>query len=151
MSEVLSFLLGTSLQENPRNSNEPAKDFGNAFRASCCPFHSCELGIAQLMTKQTTITIETKSLLVLCSRSSRRAWCPVCGVEAEVIVVERGLLSSQEAPAFDQLLNSGEVHRADAPDGSILICLSSLLNRVQNTKPANCGIPRLPNNEKERP
>ena len=115
MSEVLSFLLGTSLQENPRNSNEPAKDFGNAFRASCCPFQSCELGIAQLMTKQTTITIETKSLLVLCSRSSRRAWCPVCGVEAEVIVVERGLLSSQEAPAVDQLLNSGEVHGADAP------------------------------------
>jgi hypothetical protein len=103
------------------------------------------------MTKQTTITIETKSLLVLRSRNSRRAWCPLCGSEAEVIVVEPGGLSNQEGPTLDWVLKSEKVHRAKAPDGSMLICLSSLLNRVQNTKPATRGIPRLANPEKERP
>jgi hypothetical protein len=101
------------------------------------------------MTKQTTITIETNSLLVLRSRNSRRAWCPVCGVESEVIVVEPGRVSDRQAPAFDQLLNSGDVHRVEAPDGSVLICLSSLLNRVQDNKAARCGNPRLPNSEKK--
>jgi hypothetical protein len=46
--------------------------------------------------------------------------------------------------------SSGEVHRVGASDGSVLICLSSLLNRVQNAKPANCGNPQLPNTQKER-
>jgi hypothetical protein len=103
------------------------------------------------MTRRTTITIETKSLLVLRSRSSRRCWCPVCGAEAEVIAIAPGDLLSQEVPAFAQWLKSEEVHRAEAPDGSLLICLTSLLNRVQNTQPGNCGTPRLPNTEKERP
>lgn len=102
------------------------------------------------MTKQMTITIESESLWILHSRSSRRAWCPACAAEAEVISLEPGSLLSQEGPALEQWLKSEEVHRAQAPDGSVLICLSSLLNRVQNTKPADCGIPRLPNNEKER-
>jgi hypothetical protein len=102
------------------------------------------------MTKQTTITFETNSLLVLHSRNSRRAWCPVCGVEVEVIVVEPGRVSDRQAPAFDQLLNSGDVHRVEAPDGSVLICLNSLLARVQNTKPVDCGLPQLPKSKKER-
>jgi hypothetical protein len=102
------------------------------------------------MTKQTTITIETKSLLVLRSRSSRRDWCPVCGAEVEVIAIEPNGLSGQELPAFAQWLKSEAVHRTQAPDGSVLICLGSLLNRVQNTKPADCGILQSPNRKKER-
>jgi hypothetical protein len=102
------------------------------------------------MTKQTTITIETKSLLVFRSRSSMRAWCPACRAEADVILVEPAGFSSQEATAFGQWLKSEEVHRAEAPDGSLLICLGSLLNRVQNIKPADCGLPQLPKSEKER-
>jgi len=104
------------------------------------------------MAKQTTITFETNSLLILQSRNSRRAWCPVCAVEAEVIVVEPSRVPDRQAGAFDQLLNSGEVHRVGASDGSVLICLSSLLNRVQDNKSESRVIPRLPNSEtKEKP
>jgi hypothetical protein len=103
------------------------------------------------MTKQTTITIEAKSLLVLHSRNSRSAWCPMCGAQVEVVALENtGVISNLEQRVLEDWLNSGELHRFEGPDDSVLICLNSLLARVQNTKPANCGIPRLPNTEKER-
>src|SRR5450759_4603706 len=41
-------------------------------------FLSREAAEADLMSKQTTITIESKSLLILRSRSSTQAWCPLC-------------------------------------------------------------------------
>ncbi len=97
------------------------------------------------MAKQTTITIETSSLLILQSRHSRRAMCPLCGVEGEMIS-----LSKEELSTFDQWLKSEDVHRSEAPDGTALICLNAVLARVQATKTTNFGFPRLPNTEKER-
>ena len=99
--------------------------------------------------KETTITIETKSLLVLCSRISRGAKCPVCGSEGEMISLEAGSPAVADIPVLGQWLKSGEVHQSEAVDGSALICLSSLLVYVQNANLANCGIPRLPKTEKE--
>ena len=97
------------------------------------------------MAKQTTITIETSSLLILQSRNARGAWCPMCGAEVEMID-----LTNRELSSLGQWLDSVGVHRSQAPDGSALICLNSLLARAQATKSANCGVPRLPNTEKER-
>ena len=87
------------------------------------------------MAKQTRITIETDSLLMVRGRSSRRAWCPLCAAEGEMIALGNvGVISNLEQPALEEWLNSGELHRSQAADGSELICLSSLLARVQNTK-----------------
>jgi len=87
------------------------------------------------MAKRTKITIETDSLLILRGRSSRRAWCPLCVAEAEMIALENaGVVSNLDRPALEEWLNSGNVHRAQAADGSVLICLNSLLARVQNKK-----------------
>ena len=89
------------------------------------------------MAKQTTITIETRSLLILHSRSSRAAYCPVCGAKVEMIALDdTGVISNLERAALEQCLNSGELHRAEAADGSSLICLNSLLKRVQKSKTA---------------
>jgi hypothetical protein len=87
------------------------------------------------MAKQTKITIETDSLLILRSRNSRRAWCPLCAAEGEMITLENaGVISNLDRPALEEWLNSGNLHRSQAADGSVLICLNSLLARVQNTK-----------------
>jgi hypothetical protein len=87
------------------------------------------------MAKQTKITIETDSLLILQCRSSRRAWCPRCAAEGEMIALENaGVISNLEPPALEEWLNSGDLHRSRATDGSTLICLNSLLARVQKTK-----------------
>ena len=87
------------------------------------------------MTKQTTITIETDSLLILRGRNSTRAWCPRCAAEGEMIALENtGVISNLEKAALEEWLNSEELHRVQATDGSALICLNSLLARVQKTK-----------------
>jgi hypothetical protein len=43
-----------------------------------------------------------------------------------------GVLSNLNRPALEAWLNSGELHRSQAADGSTLVCLNSLLARVQN-------------------
>ena len=89
----------------------------------------------KLMAKQTTITIETDSLLILRGRSSRRLWCRLCGAEGEMITLEdSGVISNLKPPALDDWLNSLALHRLQAADGSTVICLKSLLARLKNTK-----------------
>jgi hypothetical protein len=87
------------------------------------------------MSRQTKITIETESLLILRSRNSQRAWCPRCAAECEVIALEDvGFLSNLDRSAFEDWVNSDELHRSETPDGSTLICLNSLLTRVHKAK-----------------
>ena len=87
------------------------------------------------MAKQTKITIETHSLLILRSQNSRRAWCPVCAAEGELIALENAaVISNLERPALEGGLNSEKLHRSQAADGSVVVCLNSLLARLQNTK-----------------
>lgn len=87
------------------------------------------------MAKQTRITIETDSLLILQGRNSNPAWCRLCQAKTEMIAINNvALISSIDQPALEEWLNSGELHRSQAADGSPLICLNSLLTRVQNTK-----------------
>jgi hypothetical protein len=89
------------------------------------------------MAKQTTITIETDSLLILRGRSSRLAWCPLCAAEGEVIALEEvGVISNLDRSALEEWLDSGELHLSQSADGSSLLCLKSLLARVQKTKPS---------------
>ena len=45
-----------------------------------------------------------------------------------------GVISNLDRPALEEWLNSGNLHRSQAADGSGLICLNSLMARVQNTK-----------------
>ena len=52
-----------------------------------------------------------------------------------MIALEKtGVVSNLEKPVLEEWLNSGELHRLQTADGSILVCLNSLLARVQNTK-----------------
>jgi hypothetical protein len=87
------------------------------------------------MAKQTKITIETESLLILKGRTTNRAWCPDCAAVRDVIALEDiGVISNLERPALEEWLNSGNLHRSQAADGSTLICLNSLIAQVQKTK-----------------
>lgn len=131
---MLSVCFG--LQEIIRNFQNVCKDFSSASSASCLSFqHVGSLRKQADMAKQTRITIETDSLLILRGRNSRRTWCPQCEAEREMIALENlGVISNLDRPALEEWLNSGEMHRVETADGSALICLNSLLARVQNTK-----------------
>ena len=62
------------------------------------------------VAKRTKITIETDSLLILRSRSSRRAWCPRCVTEADMIALDEvGVISNLQRQALEEWLNSEEL------------------------------------------
>jgi len=87
------------------------------------------------MAKQTKITIETESLVILRGRTMNRAWCPACAAEREVIAIEDiGVISNLKRAALEDWFNSGNLHRLQTADDSTLICLNSLLAQVQETK-----------------
>ena len=87
------------------------------------------------MTRQTKITIETDSLLILHGRTPLRAWCRQCSGETEMIPLEGVAVVSNLLPSeVEAWMESEDLHRSQAPDGGHLICLNSLLKRVQKSK-----------------
>jgi hypothetical protein len=89
------------------------------------------------MGKQTTITFETHSLLLLRVRIERRAWCPQCAAEREMVALQNpGATAPPEQAALAEWLSSEEVHHSQAADGTPLVCLSSLMARAQSKKTA---------------
>jgi hypothetical protein len=87
------------------------------------------------MAKPTKITIETNSLMIVRGRNSRRAWCPLCAAEAEMVALESvGVITNLDQVALEAWLNSGALHRSQSSDGSEQICLNSLLARVLKTQ-----------------
>jgi len=87
------------------------------------------------MAKQTRITIETDSLLVVRGAVSLRGWCPECGAEGEVIPFDGIRVISNLTPSEVQAWLACEaIHHSQAPDGTHLICLNSLLKRLQKSK-----------------
>jgi hypothetical protein len=104
-------------------------------RANLHSFQYSVLPESRPMAKRTTITVETDSLLILWGRSSRRGWCPLCEAEAEMVALEdTGVITNLERPALEAWLNSEDLHRSQAADGSVVTCLNSLLDRVKKTK-----------------
>jgi hypothetical protein len=85
------------------------------------------------MAKQTKITIRQDGLLVLRSRISRRAWCPLCGAEGAMIALDRtAVIAPSAAAGVEGFLDSLPLHRSEASDGSRLICVKSLMGCLAN-------------------
>lgn len=88
------------------------------------------------MTKETKITIETDSLLILRGRTSVRACCPVCGFEVEMIPVDGvGVISNLAPPEVEAWIQSEDLHHTTAADGVHMICLNSMLKRIRKRGP----------------
>ena len=87
------------------------------------------------MAKRTRITIETDSLLVLRGRMSLRVWCPQCNAEAEMIRLnDVGVISNLAGAEVRAWMESSDLHHTITPDGAPLICLNSMLKRLQRTQ-----------------
>lgn len=84
------------------------------------------------MSRETKITIETDSLLILRGRSPLRGWCPDCGSVVEMIPLDRvGVISNSAPPEVEGWIQSEYLHHTMAADGAHLICLNSMLKRIQ--------------------
>ncbi len=112
---------------------------------------SLHLGKKGALAKETRITIETESLLIVHGRSAQRAWCPACAAEVEAIAMEQtGVISNLDPAALEDWLNSEELHRLETPEGSTQICLNSLVARVQKTQNQLTAAAQLRNEQRRR-
>jgi len=89
------------------------------------------------MSRQTKITIETDSLLILRGRTPLRGWCQQCSGETEMIPLEGvGVISNLLPSEVEAWIESQELHHSLGPDSGQLICLNSLVKHVQKPKTA---------------
>lgn len=87
------------------------------------------------MAKRTKISIESHSLLVLQGGKSLGVWCPQCGVEADMIPLnDVGVVSNLSPAEVQAWIESSDLHHITTADGAALICLNSMLKRVQRAK-----------------
>jgi len=85
------------------------------------------------MARRTTIRITTETLLI--SEESEAPRCPICG--GVMVALEQGrLLDGVAIEWLNRWLESGAVHHSDLRGVPNLICLHSLLDRLQNNNPA---------------
>ena len=86
------------------------------------------LQLAELMKKTTRITIETERVLTLRRGSLERIWCEKCGAETEIVTLEAiGNLAPEGPERIQQWLGKRELHCSQSPQGSVRICLRSLV------------------------
>jgi hypothetical protein len=76
------------------------------------------------MTVRTTkITIETEGLFVIRPARTVVTWCPGCQAEVDVVLVGEGTAQLLAG------LPTGALHIWSPPEGTVLICLRSLVQR----------------------
>ncbi|MDQ4123282.1 MAG: hypothetical protein M3209_17745 [Acidobacteriota bacterium] len=79
--------------------------------------------------KKKEITIEVERVRVTCRRKNRYAgWCATCKAEVEYLTVfEAAFILNLSLQAL-----SGVFHEFAMPDGTLLICLNSILHNGEN-------------------
>jgi hypothetical protein len=87
------------------------------------------------MQVRATLTIETTTLVLVHRGSPRRAWCAACGMDGEMVALGDISGPSTARFAIERWLDSCRVHRIESPDGTVLICLASLLAGASQPQP----------------
>jgi hypothetical protein len=85
---------------------------------------------------KTEIIVETHRILTI-KRGSRRwlAWCEECDRQAQMVTAdEAAILCRVSSRAIYQLIETGELHFRETPDGGTLICADSLMKHESNEK-----------------
>jgi hypothetical protein len=78
-----------------------------------------------MAVRTTKITIETEGLLVIRQARTVVTWCPDCQDEVEAVLLDEGTAQVLSG------LPTGALHICSPPEGLVLICLRSLMQRSQ--------------------
>ena len=78
---------------------------------------------------RTTVTVESSEVLVIRKPGgSVLAWCPGCAVETAMIRPEAAaVLTGLSTRTIYRRVEANRVHFAETTEGSLLVCLNSLL------------------------
>jgi hypothetical protein len=72
------------------------------------------------------ITIETSHIIVI---RRRPAWCPACALQVELLTAEEAAAAvGVSSSPIHRGAESGQLHASEAADGTLYVCLNSLLN-----------------------
>jgi hypothetical protein len=89
------------------------------------------------MKRKIQLTVETHQLLVISrTKGSSQGWCGECAEEVPLIKPEEAAVLAGVSPrTIYRRVEAGLVHFAESPEGSLLICVSSLLDesRIEST------------------
>ncbi len=81
-----------------------------------------------MVFRTTRITVETETFTLVRHARATIAWCPGCRAEVDVIDLPRTSLSNPEtAPQMQQWIKDGRLHLLYLPEGTVQICVASLL------------------------
>jgi hypothetical protein len=82
-------------------------------------------------TRRMQITIETDEVTIIRRRHPRRTWCRECACEVEVVGMEEAsVLAGMTERALRNCAQSQGWHLSEAGDGTLLVCLKSLLKTL---------------------
>jgi hypothetical protein len=84
-----------------------------------------------MSARRMQITIETDEVTIIRRRHPRYTWCPECACEMEVVGMEEaGVRAGLTERALRNCAQSRGWHLSDAGDGTLLVCLKSLLKTL---------------------
>jgi hypothetical protein len=88
-------------------------------------------GVVESARKRMQITIETDQVTVIRRPYSARGWCQECGCEVDVVRIEDGgVLAGMTRPVLRENAGTRRWHLSETTDGSMLVCLVSLLKSM---------------------
>ncbi len=93
--------------------------------------------------RTTRIIVETETLMIVRHARAALAWCPSCQAEVDVIVLSQSSLSDPEtASQMQQWIRCERLHRWYSPEGTVHICVPSLLQSSAQTEERRPRLPR---------
>jgi hypothetical protein len=80
-------------------------------------------------SRRIEIRIQTHQVLIVQSAASvTRNWCAQCGQQVNMIRMEKqSALKAESLRASGIQVNADKLHTTEMPDGSLLLCLNSLV------------------------
>jgi hypothetical protein len=83
-------------------------------------------------TRRRRITVETERLLVISRHNGVEGWCEGCSAQVRMVGPEEAAaVAGLSQRAIFRRIESHQLHFTETPDGTPLICLSSLLERTK--------------------
>ena len=81
-------------------------------------------------TRRKKVTVETERLLVISHYSGAQGWCEGCSATVKMMGPEEAAaFAGLSQRAIFRLIESSQLHFTETPDGGLLICVNSLLEK----------------------
>ena len=82
-------------------------------------------------TRRKRVTVETERLLVISHYNGVQGWCEGCSAQVKMVGPEEAAaVAGLSQMAIFRLIESHQLHFIETPDGGLLICVTSLLEKI---------------------